>query len=457
MYIQNNTAIPRDWLVAEYLLDGSAVDTAWSNDWTASNVTYLPAERGYVEEVGSFNSNWTVTTWTWIWIWLTAFTVSAFIKSSVADTAERRVLAWLNSWGSNIFYMQYYQNKYYAIAWVWWADWVIQPTSPTPPVWEYVHYLIENNWTNFRMYVNNILVWSDTWSFSETLDKVIIGNNYNWDIWLTRIYNRALNESERTALYQEGLRKLWPTNLLPSPNTKVKDWLVWEWNLNDNALDTSWNWNDWTPSNVTYDPVWWGKVGSFNGSSSYVDSILTSSYTDMSICTVISIDSLPWTNEQYEIIAKWYTVWTDKVNFSLSYYNESGTRRIKFIHYDWLIWTFWITYNINLIVWKKYILIWKRDSSWNYNLYLDWKAVWVTTSVNNSFPVHSDIVWIWYLKWWWRHFNWQIWLTRIYNRALSEQEINQQYQEWLKYIHWNKYSLPNLQQWLVLEISKPQV
>ncbi len=43
--------IPRDGLVAEYLLDWNANDTAWSNNWTATNVTWVNADRGYVKNV----------------------------------------------------------------------------------------------------------------------------------------------------------------------------------------------------------------------------------------------------------------------------------------------------------------------------------------------------------------------------------------------------------------------
>jgi len=56
LYQSNPTHINRDNLVWEWLLDWNANDTSWNgNDWTATNVTYLPAEKGYVWEVAEFN------------------------------------------------------------------------------------------------------------------------------------------------------------------------------------------------------------------------------------------------------------------------------------------------------------------------------------------------------------------------------------------------------------------
>jgi len=242
MYIQNNTAIPRDWLVAEYLLDGSAVDTAWSNDWTATNVTFLPAERGYVEEVGSFNGSssnvfvWPITLWT-------NFTLNFLVKYTDSSTL-----------------MMLFNEK--------------------------------SGQDLARIYLNN-----------------------DWDVQMYFWQNTSNRISSSFT------------------NPSIHDWEYHFLTINiDIVAMTTTVYLDWVSQTITYSNSW----------------------------------------SAWSIVLNWFYLWADVDN----------TRRF---------------------------------------------------------------------------FNWKIWLTRIYNRALSEQEINQQYQEWLKYIHWNKYSLPNLQQWLVLEISKPQV
>jgi len=63
--------------------------------------------------------------------------------------------------------------------------------------------------------------------------------------------------------------------------------------------------------------------------------------------------------------------------------------------------------------------------------------------------------------------DWKIWLARIYNSALSQQQIQSLYLEWLRRFwptnllfnntDFTKYSLPNLQDWLVLDISRAAV
>lgn len=54
----NPTYIPRDGLVGERLLNGNAKDTSGNgNDGTASGVTWVSADRGYVGECGSFDGS----------------------------------------------------------------------------------------------------------------------------------------------------------------------------------------------------------------------------------------------------------------------------------------------------------------------------------------------------------------------------------------------------------------
>lgn len=57
---QNNDTILLDdrGLVAEYLLDGNALDTSGNGyNGTASNVTYAKTHRGYQSQCGVFNGS----------------------------------------------------------------------------------------------------------------------------------------------------------------------------------------------------------------------------------------------------------------------------------------------------------------------------------------------------------------------------------------------------------------
>jgi len=61
-------------------------------------------------------------------------------------------------------------------------------------------------------------------------------------------------------------------------NSIPRNWLVWEWLLDGNALDTSWNWNNWTATNVTWvktDKGYQSQAGSFNGSNSKIETSRT--------------------------------------------------------------------------------------------------------------------------------------------------------------------------------------
>jgi len=63
MSFYNYTTIPTDWLIGEWLLDWTAIDSSWNwNDWTATDITWVDAERGYVRQCASFD--W----WDWHYI-----------------------------------------------------------------------------------------------------------------------------------------------------------------------------------------------------------------------------------------------------------------------------------------------------------------------------------------------------------------------------------------------------
>jgi len=59
MIKQEELTIPRSTLVAEYLLDGSAIDTndGTKNNGTATNVTYANTSVGYQKQYGIFNGS----------------------------------------------------------------------------------------------------------------------------------------------------------------------------------------------------------------------------------------------------------------------------------------------------------------------------------------------------------------------------------------------------------------
>jgi len=241
----NETTIPLDRLVAAYDLDGNANDSSGNwNDWTATNVTWGSADRGYVEEI--WESNWTSTrieTDTILQDW---YTVSYW--ATLVNLTENQCRLWdadrsttnqqkschfrLVEWGFSITTLTP-SDGFNAVL-----------TYPISEVWTYHVVAYFKDW-DYELTVNwDTVSTTDSYTQPTGLDWLCIfaacdtSPSYDpWKIWLVRMYNKKLSEQEKNALYLEGLRKLWPTNISTS---YPKDWLVASYNAEDVTLDTSW-------------------------------------------------------------------------------------------------------------------------------------------------------------------------------------------------------------------------
>jgi len=233
---RNNTFIPRDNLVAEYLLDWNANDTAWSNNWTATDITRVDGDRWYVNQCASLNgSQFSKTN-----IWSGENLLS---KNAINDPSGYTI--WINSSWRIFFHRRGSVRK------------AISTTNSIVVNKEYLLSIVIN-WNNSKIYLNwveqaltdndDMWIWDSTNSHSLTLWSSPSGADfYSWKAALLRIYNKIPTESQINSLYQEWLRKLWPTNLLPSDTTSVKDSLVASYSLNWNVLDSAGS-NNWTAS-----------------------------------------------------------------------------------------------------------------------------------------------------------------------------------------------------------------
>jgi len=141
--------------------------------------------------------------------------------------------------------------RFYPMDWDWidsaW-NWDASITDWTFTSAEYSYTAEQLDWwanTSFTYssatYTNSYLI--KDWQLLKNSDEVT-DTALNWTDWSSYwwlfLFNRTLNDEEELEIKDYMNRIKWPTNLLPSPNTKVRDWLVWEWNLDNNALDTSW-------------------------------------------------------------------------------------------------------------------------------------------------------------------------------------------------------------------------
>lgn len=219
-------------------------------------------------------------------------------------------------------------------------------------------------------------------------------------------------------------------------NSIPRTWLVGEWLLDWNANDTNdWTKNNGASTNVTYTNTerWYQKqIWSFNGSSSNINWIWSVDFRWWNftisqwikynnITTWTAIITLVRTDWSWNWII-WKTVLWNKPWFSL--YTWSWNDLEQTDKQNW--------------VWYHQVLV--REWT-NARLYINWQlnksiTIWATitnwTNLNTYWQYYSD------------RFNWYSEWVRIYNRTLSQQEIQNLYQEWLRQLWaWSDWILSN--------------
>lgn len=192
--------------------------------------------------------------------------------------------------------------------------------------------------------------------------------------------------------------------------------------LNWNANDSSWNWNNWTPTNITW--VGW-KIGSwsasFNGSNSLIN---------------LPLNIINWTSFTFSGFIK-PAVTSGRAYYIRALYNPVDSPEIRiyinnnsiyFAIYDWWAYQceYWIPYtdtiNFHHICWAC------RTNS--FKLYIDWIEKLSDTSWSfniNWVSLHS----IWYYgingSTEYQKFNWLIDEVIIENRAWTPEEVRKYY------------------------------
>jgi len=228
--------------------------------------------------------------------------------------------------------------------------------------------------------------------------------------------------------------------------------LDWNWN------DTSWNGNNWTPTNITWvtSSRWYvSEVWSFNGTSSDF-----STPYDLSGTNTISI----WLYEEWAtgVFHHIYDNDSSSTNRSICFFRRSTS---TFEIYAWsttkIIQDWTVLNYIPQNTWVNLIII---QSSWDNKVYVN--SV-LRSSSTTTFSWTSNNLTFWKRYTNIEYFDWKMWLIRIYDKILSQEEINNLYLEWLRRLwpknllfnntNFSKYSLPNLENGKVLEISRAAV
>jgi len=197
--------------------------------------------------------------------------------------------------------------------------------------------------------------------------------------------------------------------------------------------DQSGNGNNWTATDVVDSTNWLNNVMSFNGSSSYVDlwnslnSVFTNSFnisfninktsTNTSyIDTLFSnrYSNLTWFSFYTAWALGWqpWEIWIEIANTSSDRTSYSFNKIIENGKY----------YHISLNY--TYVWVWSVNT---LSLFVNWERVFTSNTVKNI-PSTSNILYLW-RDWYNNAYRiiWDISSIKIYNKALSETEIQQLY------------------------------
>lgn len=454
----NYTNIDREWLVWEWKLDWDALDSVGANNGTLVNMVYLDSLKGYNKTYSDFN--WTNAYWYIphnsnidFDVWTDDFTISFWFKIDSVDVTDRLVSKY---WSS---YLRYAYDiallgspntwKIYTASWDWTTgNSIISNTIVSTNKWYHLVFRSEAGATS-RLYVDWVLDTSiaqtitnttktpsrvNLWSYN-TQYSFSAPQYLNWWLQDLRIYNKAISVNQIQNLYQEWLRKLWPTNLLFNntdftkyslPN--LETWKVLEISkaqyTTNTYADQSWNWNTWTAVNVTDTALWLNNTMTFNWSSSYINVANNSTInfidTDsFSVEAWVKVDTL-WAIQIF--VSKQQNIINEFI-YSLSI---SASNNFQF----W-IWKQNVVGNFAVstqtaVVWKWYHLVWTTDWT-NIKLYVNWVQDWGTTKTFSSATTSVATLQIWRSYDWALYFDWSMCNPKIYNRTLTADEVAQLY------------------------------
>ena len=485
--ITNYTAIPREWLVWEWLLDGNANDTSggW-NDGTATDVTWDSAEIGYVKECGGFNwssskieiNPYVESQITWdltisIWFYVNDFTSSDDDEIQLFCINDSWESLWTNSLWQLEIRIEDSNNHCIRRFHEYW-DWANQYIDTDIIIWE------SKRWYNIiairdvinknvKFYLDWVILYTYNYDYNPEKDSDDSNNTqhiqiwyntsdsewwyYNWNLWLARIYNRTLSLNEVQNLYQEWLKRLWHSDNLPP---SLLSWLVGYWDFNnwslanlvDGTLATN-NWATLTSDHLGYN----NNAYSFDGSDDYIDNVwnLIPSWQTRTYNFIVYPTDLSWW-DNFSSTNPRNIIW-QKTN-STTFIRLLWTRINIGIHYDG---NWYETRSDEVLTENEWQFITCIITPWEKGkIYRNWILLnnwWMDDTIPSTWDDTDN--WLWKDNWDDRYYVWTLWLLKIFNRALSAAEIKQLYYYTSKqYIYpYSKYYLPNLQDWLVYSLG----
>lgn len=353
------------------------------------------------------------------------------------------------------------------IEWNWASNYGNSPNSywQTITIWDNLNYI--------QIYFSNLRAWTITCNLYDSPSKTTLIHSVSHNQTYERLYfwqKFNFNLTWLTPWEYFFQMSMWG---LPNINSRIENsWTIWGWTYNwwnmyigttsypssdlkfnvsydwhetvtgSKVLeysrpqsgwvyyDQSGNWNNGTPNHVTDSTLGLNNVMSFNWTSSAISFTWTEDVDwDITVNATIKIDTI---TNNYGI-------------YSLNDTTYSTTNRPKLFHffiYQWKLriyrrTTRWVDdatptffWNTTLTTWKYYnvSMVWK-NSTWNIEFFIDWVSDWSWTIT--TWTITWLTKWIgrfWNWSWWWIHyFDWDIITPSIYNRALSDNEVQQDF------------------------------
>jgi len=195
-------------IVWKWSLNWNANDSAGSNNWVSTNVTWVDWKINWAWSFNGTTSTFISPAPDYFWTQNLTFELLLYINSLPTTTSfiwfvENTIDSWIydkgfiiTNTGNISFYVYDWESKYTTISWI--------------VAWKWYHIVWTFNWTNINITLNWVK-WTPTlvsWSYNFTTPKIWIWWNwlwtydrFNWKIDEIIIYNNYLSDAEAKNKY----------------------------------------------------------------------------------------------------------------------------------------------------------------------------------------------------------------------------------------------------------------
>lgn len=468
--IQKYTSIPRDNLAAEFLLDGNANDTSGNgNDGTATDVTWEQAIRGYVSKMATGNQSTTsIDIPNNLGIFSSDFAISFMHIPWSTTTGEYYV----DMWGEAEVAFRINRSTNGTIEFEM-SDGTVTRVSATISL-DTPQFVIgqwDSSATQMELFVDNVSqgaasVWTPSSSANDSrlMSDDAGASNTSWSLGIVRFYSSLLNETERSAEFQEQLRLLWNADSHPA----LFENLVGYWDFRGDASDVSGKGNDGTVNGATLttDHLWNADSAySFDGNDDYIKTGSLGNFGSWAELASYLFWFKHTTTNANKVIA-WVQYSSNAIPFELKInHDTTGNFRIYIRDEDNNVLDV-KTWDISANDWNWHSFAVVVDSANNnIDMYKDWNSVSLSFDTTENPDNFSDFTYDFMIgdrnvegSPSWNYYPGDVSEFMIFDTNLSPDKISAIHELTKdRYIYpFAKYSLPNLEEWKVLEISRAQ-